>query len=156
MREIPRVREDLGFIPLVTPTSQIVGSQAVINVLAGERYKTITKETAGVLKGEYGATPAPVNASLQQRVLDGAEPISCRPADLLEPELDKLTAELRKLAGRAEHQPCRKRSRRCPDLCAVPADGSEVSAESRKTRGFRTGARPRASTIQRGCHRRGG
>jgi oxaloacetate decarboxylase alpha subunit len=93
--EIPRVREDLGFIPLVTPTSQIVGTQAVINVLMGERYKTITKETAGVLKGEYGATLAPVNKELQARVLDGAEPITCRPADLLKPEVDKLTAELK-------------------------------------------------------------
>ncbi len=98
LAEIPRVREDLGFIPLVTPTSQIVGTQAVINVLTGERYKSITKETAGVLKGEYGAAPAPFNAALQARVLDGAAPITCRPADLLEPEMDKLTAELRALA----------------------------------------------------------
>jgi oxaloacetate decarboxylase alpha subunit len=94
LAEIPKVREDLGFIPLVTPTSQIVGSQAVINVIAGERYKTITKETAGVLKGEYGATPAPVNSELQERVLKGEAPITCRPADLLQPELEKLTAEL--------------------------------------------------------------
>jgi len=98
--EIPRVRKDLGYIPLVTPTSQIVGTQAVINVLMGERYRSITKETAGVLKGEYGATLAPVNASLQTRVLDGAEPISCRPADLLEPEVDRLTAEL---TDKADH-----------------------------------------------------
>jgi oxaloacetate decarboxylase alpha subunit len=99
LEEIPRVREDLGFIPLVTPTSQIVGTQSVINVLTGERYKSISKETAGVLKGEYGATPAPVNAELQQRVLEGEAPISCRPADLLKPELDTLTAELRSLAA---------------------------------------------------------
>ncbi|WP_333005658.1 sodium-extruding oxaloacetate decarboxylase subunit alpha [Vibrio coralliilyticus] len=92
--EIPRVREDLGFIPLVTPTSQIVGTQAVINVLTGERYKSITKETAGVLKGEYGAAPAEVNAELQAKVLDGAEAITCRPADLLEAELDTLTEDL--------------------------------------------------------------
>lgn len=98
LEEIPRVREDLGYLPLVTPTSQIVGTQAVINVLTGERYKSITKETAGVLKGEYGAAPAPFNAELQARVLDGAEPITCRPADLLENELDKLTAELQQLA----------------------------------------------------------
>ncbi|MBS1213278.1 MAG: oxaloacetate decarboxylase [Proteobacteria bacterium] len=98
LEEIPLVREDLGFIPLVTPTSQIVGTQAVINVLAGERYKSITKETAGVLKGEYGATPAAVNSALQQRVLAGTDPITCRPADLLEPELERLTTELRKLA----------------------------------------------------------
>jgi oxaloacetate decarboxylase alpha subunit len=98
MKEIPRVREDLGFIPLVTPTSQIVGTQAVINVMNGERYKTITKETAGVLKGEYGATPAPVNKQLQNRVLDGAQPITCRPADLIEPEMAKLIAEVEKKA----------------------------------------------------------
>jgi oxaloacetate decarboxylase alpha subunit len=98
LAEIPRVREDLGFIPLVTPTSQIVGTQSVINVLTGERYKSITKETAGVLKGEYGVTPAPVNAELQQRVLEGAQPITCRPADLLTPELDVLTGELLSVA----------------------------------------------------------
>ncbi len=94
LEEIPRVRQDLGYIPLVTPTSQIVGTQAVINVMMGERYKSITKETAGVLKGEYGATLAPVNTELQARVLEGGEPITCRPADLLEPEVDRLTAEL--------------------------------------------------------------
>ncbi|MDH1728837.1 sodium-extruding oxaloacetate decarboxylase subunit alpha [Ectopseudomonas chengduensis] len=98
LAEIPRVREDLGFIPLVTPTSQIVGTQAVINVLTGERYKSITKETAGVLKGEYGAAPAPFNAELQTRVLDGGEAITCRPADLLEAEMDKLSAELKGIA----------------------------------------------------------
>jgi oxaloacetate decarboxylase alpha subunit len=99
LAEIPRVREDLGFIPLVTPTSQIVGTQAVLNVLTGERYKSISKETAGVLKGEYGAAPAPFNKELQTRVLEGKEAITCRPADLLEPEMDKLTAELKKLAA---------------------------------------------------------
>ncbi|KFJ93206.1 oxaloacetate decarboxylase [Pseudomonas sp. 1-7] len=98
LAEIPSVREDLGFIPLVTPTSQIVGTQAVINVLTGERYKSITKETAGVLKGEYGAAPAPFNAELQARVLDGSEAITCRPADLLEAEMDKLSAELKGIA----------------------------------------------------------
>ena len=92
--EIPRVREDLGFIPLVTPTSQIVGTQAVLNVLTGERYKNITAETAGILKGEYGSAPAPYNQKLQQQILDGADVITCRPADLIEPELGKLTAEL--------------------------------------------------------------
>lgn len=98
LEEIPRVREDLGLIPLVTPTSQIVGTQAVLNVLTGERYKTITKETAGVLKGGYGATPGPVDKELQARVLDGSEAITCRPADLIEPEVDKLTAEFDQLA----------------------------------------------------------
>ncbi|HBX40473.1 MAG TPA: oxaloacetate decarboxylase subunit alpha, partial [Marinobacter adhaerens] len=96
--EIPKVREDLGFIPLVTPTSQIVGTQAVLNVLTGERYKSISKETSAILKGEYGAAPAPMNKELQERVLDGKEPVTCRPADLLEPEMDKLTDELKKLA----------------------------------------------------------
>ncbi|UUM30958.1 sodium-extruding oxaloacetate decarboxylase subunit alpha [Vibrio japonicus] len=94
LEEIPRVRKDLGYIPLVTPTSQIVGTQAVINVLTGERYKSITKETAGVLKGEYGMAPAEVNAELQAKVLEGADPITCRPADLLTAELDTLTEEL--------------------------------------------------------------
>jgi len=94
LKEIPRVREDLGFIPLVTPTSQIVGTQSVLNVLTGERYKSITKETAGVLKGEYGATAAPVNKALQARVLNGKEAITCRPADLLEDELASLEQEL--------------------------------------------------------------
>jgi oxaloacetate decarboxylase alpha subunit len=98
LEEIPRVRKDLGYIPLVTPTSQIVGTQAVINVLNGERYKNITKETAGVLKGEYGATPGAVDKALQARVLDGSEPICCRPADLLEPEMDKLTNEFQQIA----------------------------------------------------------
>lgn len=98
LAEIPRVREDLGFIPLVTPTSQIVGTQAVINVLTGERYKSITKETAGVLKGEYGAAPAPFNAELQARVLEDNKPVECRPADLLDNEMDALTDELTSIA----------------------------------------------------------
>ncbi|HED4459768.1 TPA: sodium-extruding oxaloacetate decarboxylase subunit alpha [Pasteurella multocida] len=98
LKEIPRVREDLGFIPLVTPTSQIVGTQAVINVLMGERYKTIAKETAGILKGEYGRTPAPVNAELQAKVLDGGQPITDRPADHIAPEMEKLTTEIKQQA----------------------------------------------------------
>lgn len=96
--EIPRVRKDLGYLPLVTPTSQIVGTQAVINVLRGERYASISKETQGVLKGEYGATPAPVDKALQDKVLEGGEPITCRPADLLKPEMESLRAELKNLA----------------------------------------------------------
>jgi oxaloacetate decarboxylase alpha subunit len=99
LEEIPRVRKDLGMLPLVTPTSQIVGTQAVINVLQGERYKVISKETSGVLKGEYGATPTDVNKDLQARVLEGAEPVTCRPADLLEPELELQTKELKRIAG---------------------------------------------------------
>ncbi|SFF98118.1 sodium-extruding oxaloacetate decarboxylase subunit alpha [Neptunomonas qingdaonensis] len=99
LAEIPRIRKDLGYIPLVTPTSQIVGTQAVINVLMGERYKSISKEVQGILKGEYGAAPAPYDAELQARVLDGAEPLTCRPADMLESEVEKLTSELRALAS---------------------------------------------------------
>ncbi len=96
--EIPKVRKDLGYLPLVTPTSQIVGTQAVLNVLTGERYKSITKETSGVLKGEYGSTPAEVNKELQERVLDGGEAITCRPADQIESELSKLEQELGEIA----------------------------------------------------------
>ncbi|MGO1463562.1 MAG: sodium-extruding oxaloacetate decarboxylase subunit alpha [Marinobacter sp.] len=98
LAEIPKVREDLGFIPLVTPTSQIVGTQAVLNVLTGERYKSISKETSAILKGEYGSAPAAFNKELQDRVLDGGQAITCRPADNIEPEMDKLTDELKKLA----------------------------------------------------------
>ena len=94
LKEIPRVRKDLGYLPLVTPTSQIVGTQAVLNVIAGERYKTITKETAGVLKGEYGATPAPVDQALQQSVLKGEAAITCRPADLIDSEMAILTSNV--------------------------------------------------------------
>ena len=98
LEEIPKVRAELGFIPLVTPTSQIVGTQAVLNVLTGDRYSNITKETQAVLKGEYGATPAAVDAALQAKVLAGQAPITCRPADLLSPEFDRLQAELEGLA----------------------------------------------------------
>jgi len=98
LEEIPKVRKDLGYIPLVTPTSQIVGTQAVLNVLTGERYKTITKETAGILKGEYGATPAAVDKELQCRILDGQSVIKERPAELLEPEIEDLNKELLDIA----------------------------------------------------------
>jgi len=98
LEEIPKVREDLGMIPLVTPTSQIVGTQSVINVMTGERYKNITKETAGILKGEYGATPVAVNGELQARVLNGGEAITCRPADQLDPEIETLSSELQSIA----------------------------------------------------------
>lgn len=105
LAEIPSVRKDLGYIPLVTPTSQIVGSQAVLNVLTGERYKSITKETAGVLRGEYGTTPAPVNAELQSHVVDEEHPvITCRPADLIEDEFASLSSELRELAAKHHFQ----------------------------------------------------
>ena len=98
LAEMPNVREELGFIPLVTPTSQIVGTQSIVNVLAGERYRTITRQTAGVLRGEYGRTPAPVDAELQKRALNGDDPVTCRPADLLSPEMGRLTAEVDGLA----------------------------------------------------------
>ncbi len=94
LAEIPKVRKDLGYIPLVTPTSQIVGTQAVLNVLTGERYAKLTGEAAGVLRGEYGSAPAEVNAELREKALNGDELVTCRPADLLEPELDKLMDEL--------------------------------------------------------------
>jgi oxaloacetate decarboxylase (Na+ extruding) subunit alpha len=100
LEEIPRVRKDLGNIALVTPTSQIVGTQAVFNVMMGERYKSITKETRGILRGEYGSTPAPMDKALQARVLEpGEEPLTCRPADKLKPEVAKLTKELEKLVA---------------------------------------------------------
>ena len=95
LEEIPRVREDLGFIPLVTPTSQIVGSQAVLNVLSKERYKSISKETAGVLAGEYGRTPAPVNEKIRKLALGDKKPITERPADLLENEMENIRNELK-------------------------------------------------------------
>lgn len=93
LKEIPRVREDLGWLPLVTPTSQIVGTQAVLNVIMGERYKMISKETKGVVKGEYGRTPVPIKEEFRKMVIGDEEPITCRPADLIEPELDKLRKE---------------------------------------------------------------
>jgi oxaloacetate decarboxylase alpha subunit len=94
LQEIPRVRKDSGYPPLVTPTSQIVGTQAVFNVVMGERYKMITKEFKGMVRGEYGKTPAPIDPEFQKFIIKDEEPINCRPADLLEPELEKLKAEL--------------------------------------------------------------
>ncbi|MBQ7161005.1 MAG: pyruvate carboxylase subunit B [Clostridia bacterium] len=93
LEEVPRVRKDFGYPPLVTPTSQIVGTQAVLNVLSGERYKMVTKESKGLLRGEYGALPAPVNEEVRKKAIGDAEVITCRPADLLEPELEKYRAE---------------------------------------------------------------
>ena len=99
LKEIPRVRKDLGYIPLVTPTSQIVGTQSVLNVLLGERYKNITKETQAILKGQYGATPIPVDKDLQERVLEGEKPITSRPADHIEAEMETLSSDLEQKAG---------------------------------------------------------
>ncbi|GAB2719996.1 sodium-extruding oxaloacetate decarboxylase subunit alpha [Halomonas garicola] len=94
MAEIPRVRDDLGLIPLVTPTSQIVGTQALMNVMMDERYGSISREVQALLKGEYGAAPAPFNKALQERVLEGGKPITQRPADRLSPEMQRLAEEL--------------------------------------------------------------
>ena len=93
LKEVPRVREDAGFPPLVTPTSQIVGTQAVFNVIMGERYKTVTKEFKGLVRGEYGKTPVEINPEFRKKIIGDETPIDCRPADLLSPELDKLKAE---------------------------------------------------------------
>lgn len=94
LKEVPRVRADMGYPPLVTPSSQIVGSQAVLNVLSGERYKMVTKETKGIVKGEYGITPAPISDEIKSKILKDEKPITCRPADLIEPELEKLRGEI--------------------------------------------------------------
>ena len=94
LEEVPRVRKDLGEPPLVTPSSQIVGTQAVFNVIMGERYKVVTKETKDVLSGKYGATARPFNPEVQKKCIGDVEPITCRPADLLEDELDKLESEM--------------------------------------------------------------
>lgn len=93
LKEVPRVRKDSGYPPLVTPTSQIVGTQAVFNVIMGERYKTVTKEFKGLVKGEYGKTPVEISPEFQKRILGDEKPITCRPADLIEPELEKLRKE---------------------------------------------------------------
>lgn len=94
LAEVPRVRKDFGEPPLVTPSSQIVGTQAVLNVLAGERYKMVTKETKALLSGEYGQTVKPFDPEVQKKVIGDKKPITCRPADLIEPELHKIEAEI--------------------------------------------------------------
>jgi oxaloacetate decarboxylase alpha subunit len=99
LAEVPRVRKDFGYPPLVTPTSQIVGSQAVLNVLSGERYKTFTKESKGLLRGEYGRLPGEVNEEVRKKALGNAELITCRPADMLAPELDKYREEVKSIPG---------------------------------------------------------
>ncbi len=98
LEEVPRVREDFGYPPLVTPTSQIVGTQAVLNVLSGERYKMVTKESKGLLRGEYGKLPAPVNEDVRKKAIGDDEIITCRPADLIEPELEKYKEETKDIA----------------------------------------------------------
>lgn len=90
LQEVPRVRKDFGYPPLVTPSSQIVGTQAVMNVIAGERYKMVPKESKDVVRGKYGKTPAPIDPEVMKKILGDEQPITGRPADLLEPELDKI------------------------------------------------------------------
>ena len=102
LAEVPRVRKDFGYPPLVTPTSQIVGTQAVLNVLMGERYKMITKESRGLLKGEYGQLPGEVNEEVRKKAIGDEEVITCRPADLLEPELEKYKEESKDIAKSEE------------------------------------------------------
>ena len=102
LAEIPRVREDLGYPPLVTPTSQIVGTQAVLNVMTGSRYKSVTNEVKNYFMGQYGQSPAPVNAEVKQQAVGDAKVITCRPADLLEPEMAKLQAESDRIAKSEE------------------------------------------------------
>jgi len=93
LKEVPRVRKDAGFPPLVTPSSQIVGTQAVFNVIMGERYKMVTKEFKGLVRGEYGQTPVPIDPDFRKKIIGDEAPIDCRPADLIEPELEKLRKE---------------------------------------------------------------
>ncbi len=95
LEEVPRVRKDFGYPPLVTPTSQIVGTQAVLNVISGERYKMIPKESKGLLRGEYGKLPAPVNEEVRKKAIGNDEVITCRPADLLKPELEGYAKEMK-------------------------------------------------------------
>ena len=102
LAEIPRVREDAGYPPLVTPTSQIVGTQAVFNVILGERYKMVTKEFKGLVHGDYGKTPAPISAEFTKKILGDEKPITCRFADTLAPEMDKLKTEAAKWATQEE------------------------------------------------------
>ena len=94
LAEVPRVRADVGYPPLVTPSSQIVGTQAVLNVLGGERYKMVTKEFKGIVAGEYGKSPMPIDPAFVKKIIGDKEPITCRPADLLSPELESLRAKI--------------------------------------------------------------
>lgn len=102
LNEVPRVRKDAGYPPLVTPSSQIVGTQAVFNIISGERYKMVTKEFKGLVRGEYGKTPLPIDPEFRKKIIGDAEPIDCRPADLLEPELEKIHAEMKQYEEQEE------------------------------------------------------
>jgi oxaloacetate decarboxylase alpha subunit len=102
LKEVPRVREDFGFPPLVTPTSQIVGTQAVLNVIAGERYKMVSKESKALVKGEYGKTPIEISDEFRKKIIGDEQPVTCRPADLIEPELEKLRSEIKEFIEQDE------------------------------------------------------
>ena len=123
LKEIPRVREDAGYPPLVTPTSQIVGTQAVFNVIMGERYKMVTKEFRGLVHGDYGKTPAPIKPEFQAMILKGEKPITCRFADTLEPEMDK--------PARRGRQVCHPGGGRA-DLRHVPAGRTQVLRKAQR------------------------
>ena len=97
LQEIPRVRKDLGYPPLVTPTSQIVGTQAVINVILGKRYASVTKEVKEYCLGYYGRTPAPIDPEIRKKIIGQETPIECRPADLIKPQLEILRQEAEKM-----------------------------------------------------------
>ncbi|MBZ4645783.1 MAG: oxaloacetate decarboxylase (Na+ extruding) subunit alpha [Petroclostridium sp.] len=102
LKEVPKVREDFGFPPLVTPTSQIVGTQAVLNVIAGERYKMVSKESKALVKGEYGKTPVEIADEFRKKIIGDEQPVTCRPADLIEPELEKLRSEIKEFIEQDE------------------------------------------------------
>lgn len=102
LKEVPRVREDLGYLPLVTPTSQIVGTQAVLNVICGERYKMISNETKGIVRGEYGRTPVPIKGEIRKKIIGDEKPITCRPADKIPAELDKYREEMKQYSEQEE------------------------------------------------------
>ena len=123
LAEIPRVREDFGYPPLVTPSSQIVGTQAVLNIITGERYKMVTKEFKGLVHGDYGKTPAPIKPEFTKKILGDEQPITCRFADTLAPEMDKLKAEAAKWATQEEDvltMPCSRRSHPSSSRSAMP------------------------------------
>ena len=102
LKEVPKVREDLGYPPLVTPTSQIVGTQAVLNVICGERYKMISNETKGIVRGEYGKTPVPISDEIRKKIIGDEKPITCRPADKIPAELDKYSDEMKEYMEQEE------------------------------------------------------
>jgi pyruvate/oxaloacetate carboxyltransferase len=102
LEEVPRVRAELGYVPLVTPTSQIVGTQATLNIITGQRYKTCTNETKNLVRGMYGKTPAPISAEIRKKIIGDEKPITVRPADLLPPEFDRLAAEVKQYARSEE------------------------------------------------------